>query len=151
MSNRYIGKYISSLLVPAIVGILVSFLSPGVSSAQTPVKDSTEVSVQENDRQEDGRDRRDRGQRRGRRNKENIPSADERVRPSEDRLDSLVRSRLDSTTLARMDSIETARRDSIARVLADTTTDKPGAIDRPAFSTARDSIVEDFSGKYKMI
>ncbi len=151
MSNRYIGKYISSLLVPAIVGILVSFLSPGVSSAQTPVKDSTEVSVRENDRQEDGRDRRDRGQRRGRRNKENIPSADERVRPSEDRLDSLVRSRLDSTTLARMDSIETARRDSIARVLADTTTDKPGAIDRPAFSTARDSIVEDFSGKYKMI
>ena len=151
MSNRYIGKYISSLLVPAIVGILVSFLSPGVSSAQTPVKDSTEFSVQENGRQEDGRDRRDRGQRRGRRNKENIPSADERVRPSEDRLDSLVRSRLDSTTLARMDSIETARRDSIARVLADTTTDKPGAIDRPAFSTARDSIVEDFSGKYKMI
>ncbi|MBO8464667.1 MAG: LPS-assembly protein LptD [Bacteroidetes bacterium] len=128
-----------------MAGLLMLLAMPEELHAQNPVSDSTEVSVREPDRTSRRESRRDR------RKKENIPSADERLRPSEQKLDSLVRSRLDSATIARMDSIAAAKRDSIARVLADTTTDRPGAIDRPAFSTARDSIVEDFSGKYKMI
>ena len=143
MSIRYIIRYILSHIAPVMAGLLMLLAMPEELHAQNPVSDSTEVSVREPDRTSRRESRRDR------RKKENIPSADERLRPSEQKLDSLVRSRLDSATIARMDSIAAAKRDSIARVLADTTTDRPGAIDRPAFSTARDSIVEDFSGKYK--
>lgn len=147
MSNRYIRTHIPLLLFPLLAGIVLSFIPYSSIHAQIPPQDSTEtVSVREDG---DGERRRPRRERRN--DRDNLPSADERVRPSEQKLDSLVRSRLDSTTIARMDSIQRAKRDSIARVLADTTTSKPGAIDRPAFSGARDSIIEDFTGKYKMI
>ena len=148
MSNRYIRKYFLTHIFPVIAGTILYFVPVESAMAQDPPADSTEVAYAPQGQDDDRRERRDR---RNRRDRDAQPSADERIRPSEARLDSLVRSRLDSTTLARLDSIETAKRDSIARVLADTTTGKPGAIDRPAFSSARDSLIEDFSGKYKMI
>ena len=50
----------------------------------------------------------------------------------------------DSVTLARQDSLATARRDSLDLL-------NKSSLERPAFSTAKDSIITDFSGGKRMI
>lgn len=148
MSVQKIGRYIIRLLIPVIAGAMMFIQTPQYIYAQNDSRDT--LSVSGNDSviasEETGRRRESR---RTRKEKQALPSADERIRPSADKLDSLVRSRLDSTTLARMDSIEQAKLDSIQRAKNDTSSQKNGAIDRPAFSAARDSLIEDFDGKYK--
>lgn len=138
--------FIYRTLVPLILGALAFVCAASSVSAQNIEKDTTSTAVSTETLRE-GRSRRERRER----EKERIVTADEKIRPSATVVDSIVRSRLDSATLARMDSTAKAREDSLARALADTSANKPGAIDRPAFSGARDSTFEDFSGKHKMI
>lgn len=139
MSNQHIPS-LSKLIIPLVTGILLLAFTPQEAAAQEVQKDTLVTEAVRDMKAARRETRRERKLR-----EEQANAADKNIRPDAQVLDSLVRSRLDSVTLARMDSVETARQDSIMRAMNDTTKKDPGAIDRPAFSAARDSMFEDYS------